>query len=182
MKKIAAILLLSIHLYSLGGSLILHQYLSYCTNKLFDEQAAKGLYNTKDLEEVEVPVNLPGIKNWDKYENISGQIRFGENAYNYVQMRVTQHTLFLKCIPNYKSTRLNAQNIIHAQPSDKVPVPQKEHVPFINMVHMHILAATFVNPVFEAPVTRVIPHNTTYFQPKTDCHIMMPKQPPRLVC
>jgi hypothetical protein len=182
LKKIVAILLLSVHLYSLSGSLIVHQYLSYCAEKLFNEQAAKGLYNTKDLEEVAVPVNLPGIKDWVNYENISGQIRFGENAYNYVQMKVTQHVLFLKCVPNYKATRLIEQNVLDAQPTKNSPVSQKEHVPYVGIMHMHILAANFVNPVFDPPVTRVNAHYTTYHQPEADCHIMMPKQPPRPVC
>jgi hypothetical protein len=182
LKKITAILLLSIHLYNLGGYVALHQYLSYCSEKLFNQQAAKGLYNSKDLEEVQVPVNLPGIHDWAKYENISGQIRFGDNAYNYVQMRVTSHVLFLKCIPNYKATQLNTQNILHAAPIKDIPVPQKEHVPYANVLLMDALDVNFVHTAFEPSVTTVTPVNFAYFQQETDHYIILPKQPPKSVC
>lgn len=179
MKKIAAILLLFLHLYSLVGDTALHQYLTYCADKFFNEQASKGLYNTHDLEEVKVPVNLPGIRDWVKYENISGQIRFGNNAYNYVQMRVTRHALFLKCIPNYRATILNAHNILHAEPIKDIPVPQKEHVPPVKVIQMDFLDITALNVVLESPLTTITPFNTAYFQPETSCYIVMPKQPPR---
>jgi hypothetical protein len=182
LRRIIAILLLSIHLYNLGGYITLHQYLSYCSEKLFNQQAAKGLYNSKDLEEVQVPVNLPGIRDWVKYENISGQIRFGDNAYNYVQMRVTSYVLFLKCIPNYKATRLNTQNILHATPIKDIPVSQKEHVPYAGILLLNALDVNFVNAVFEPPVTMVAPANFAYYQQETDHYIILPKQPPKFVC
>jgi hypothetical protein len=179
LKKFAAILLLSVHLYSLGGYLILHSYLSYCADRFYDKQAAKGFYNVHDLEEVEVPVNLPGISDWSQYENISGQINFGDKAYNYVQMRVTRHVLYLKCIPNYKSTKLNAQNIIHTQSTKDVPVTQKDHVPYAGIVELDsFVAFDTENIAFEAPSVTLPPLNAFYFFPKTDSHIMLPEQPP----
>lgn len=183
LKKLAAILLLSIHLYSLGGYLILHQYMSYRADKFYEEQAAKGLYNTSDLEDVEVPVNMPGITDWKGYENISGQIRFGDCSYNYVQMKVTRHTLYLKCVPNYKSTLLNTHNIIHAGSVKDIPVPHKDHVPFISVQHVDLLSSfIFENASFEPPVIMLAPAATRYFEPKTWYHIVTPKQPPRAIC
>jgi len=183
LKKLSAILLLSIHLYSLGGYLILHQYLSFRADKFYEAQAAKGLYNTRDLVDVEIPVNMPGITNWTRYENITGQIRFGNQAYNYVKMKITQHTLFLKCVPNYRSTRLNTHNVIHAQSTKDVPVKQKDHVPFVSMQLVDVLSSfVFLNTTFEPPVTLITPANTLYFQPETWHHVTMPKQPPRFNC
>lgn len=183
LKKIVAILLLIVHTYGLGGSLILHQYLSWQMEKFYNEQAAKGLYDVHDLKEVAIPVNLPGIHDWKSYENIHGQIQFGDKAYNYVQMRVTSHNLYLKCIPTYNETRFNADNVLHAAPVKGVPVPQKEHVPLVNIVFSDVMIAQSFEAIsFEAFETRLASPIAFHTIFEMDRHIKMPKQPPKAIC
>jgi hypothetical protein len=183
LKKIAAILLLSIHLFDLGGYLLVHQYLIYRSDRFFNEQTAKNLYNKLDLVDVKIPISLPGIRSWKSYEPISGQIRFHNNAYNYIQMRVTRDTLFLKCVPNYRATKLNAQNIIHADPINDVPVPKKEHVPNTSGLFMDMFCFTAINNIMLiAPVIALPKLNFFSLHPIVDRHIDIPKQPPKYIC
>ena len=183
MKKIVAILLLIVHAYGLGGSLVLHQFLSWKMERFYNEQAAKGLYDVHDLKEIAIPVNLPGITDWKNYENIRGQVQFGEQAYNYVQMRVTSHKLYLKCIPTYSETRLNASNILHAAPVKDTPVPQKEHVPYVNITFSDVLISqSFESIDFGAFEIKLASPDVCHFMFETDRHIKMPKQPPKAIC
>ena len=136
MKKLIAITLLTIHLFNIGGQLAFHQYLVYQSDKLFDEEINKNHYNTNDLTEVRIPVNMPGISDWSGYENLSGQVKFANASYNYVKLKMTRNAIYLMCVPNYETTHLNSDNIIYAGQIKDIPVPKKEHVPFgkINLI------------------------------------------------
>jgi len=129
-KKLIAALMLIFYLFTLCGPLALHQYLSLKSDKFFTEQTAKGLYNVGELTEVKLPVDMPAITDWKNYENIKGCVQFDNVTYNYVKMKITRTTLYLMCVPDYKTTRMSAQNIIDAKQSKGVPVPKKQHVPF----------------------------------------------------
>lgn len=177
-------MLLSVHLFDLGGYLLMHQYLNYRSARFFNEQASKNLYNRHELVEVKIPVSLPGIRDWKSYERISGQIRFKNNSYNYVQMRMTGDTLFLKCVPNYEATTLNAENVIHADPIKDAPVPKKDQVPSSGAIFMGMFCFSAINhhAMLIPPVISLPKLTGFYPQPIIDRHIDIPKQPPRHLC
>jgi len=133
MKKLIAIALLLIHLFNIGGQLAFHQYLVYQSDKLFNEEINKNHYNTEDLTEVVIPVNMPGIRDWSGYERLNGQVKFANSSYNYVRMKLTHNGIHLMCVPNYETTHLFDQNIIYAGQIKDIPVPKKDHVPFGKM-------------------------------------------------
>lgn len=182
LKKFIALMLLGFHLLNIGGQLALHQFMVYKSNKYFAEQTAKGFYNVKDLTEVVIPVNMPGITDWKNYENIHGQIRFGNNSYNYQKMRVTSRAIYLMCIPNYETTQLADKNIINAKDVKENPVPQKEHVPFGKIIMQDNLNFTFVHFEFGCPVKytqQIVVHPVQRLIP---AHQDIPEQPPKAVC
>ncbi len=175
-------MLLSFHLLNIGGQLALHQFMVYKSNKYFAEQTAKGFYNVKDLTEVVIPVDMPGIREWQHYENIHGQIQFGNNSYNYQKMRVTSHAIYLMCTPNYETTRLADKNIINAKDVKENPVPQKEHVPFGKITMQDNLNFTFVHFEFSCPIKytqQIVAHPVQQLIP---AHQDIPEQPPKAVC
>ena len=130
LKKLIAISLLFIHLFNIGGQLLLHQYFVYKSDKLFNEQINKNRYNVDDLTEIKIPVNMPQINDWKNFENLTGQVQFAYSSYNYVKIRVTRTAIFLMCIPNYETTHFSNHNIIYARQIPDIPVSKKEHVPF----------------------------------------------------
>ncbi|MFI5137416.1 MAG: hypothetical protein ACHQIM_06285 [Sphingobacteriales bacterium] len=182
MKKITAIFLLFILLFDICGYMALRQYMVYRADRFFNQQTAKNLYNKDDLVEVQIPVNLPGMHDWSGYEHISGQIRFQDMSYNYVQMKITSHILYLKCVPDYETTQLTAQNIINATPIKNMPVPKKDHVPFVRAQFLNTLNFTFNQTIIKAPVIDIIPQTADYNQPLINRCIDIPKQPPRPFC
>jgi len=182
LKKTIALILLNIYLLNIGGQLALHQYLVYKSNKFFNEQVQKGLYNITDLTEVTIPVNLPAIHDWRSFENISGHITFGRTTYNYVKMRVTKNALHLMCIPNYETTRFADSNILDAKGIKDIPVPQKEHVPFGKMVLQDNISLSFVQFEFNCPITP-LPENVVQSAPfSISSHQEIPELPPKVSC
>ena len=182
MKKLTATFLLFIYLFSIGGQLALHQYFAVLSDRFFSEQTDKGLYNVHDLTEVILPVNMPGITDWKGYENISGQIQFENNSYNYVKMKITRTALYLMCIPDYQTTRLANQNIIDAKQAKSVPVPKKDHVPYTKTTLSDKFSCAFTQFAFCPFYTtrQVVPVQRV--QRPIFHHLSIPDQPPRLSC
>ena len=129
MRKLAAIVLLSVHLFNLAGYYALYQYFTYKSDKVMNEHIAKNQYNVNDLVEVKIPVSLPYVTSWKNYEDVSGQVQFKNNCYNYVKLKLTADTMYVKCIPNYEKTRLISANVINAKQIGDVPVNKHENVP-----------------------------------------------------
>jgi len=130
LKKLIAISLLAIHLFTIGGQLIFYQYQVYKSDKFYNEQISKNHYNINDLTEISIPVNMPDVTDWKYYQNLSGRVQFQNSSYNYVKIRMTRKAIYLMCVPNYQTTHLSDQNIIYAGQIKDIPVPKKDHVPF----------------------------------------------------
>lgn len=123
--------------------MVLFQYFIYQSNKFNEEQISKNLYKASDLVEIKIPVNLPKITNWNSYERISGTIQLQENWYNYVKLRMTRDTLFVMCVPNYKTTRLINANIIYAREVSEAPLnAKKQAIPLKNIAMFKYIPLT----------------------------------------
>jgi len=182
LKKIIALILLNIYLLNICGQLIVHQYLVYKSDKFFKEQISKGLYNVNDLTEVTIPVDLPSIRDWRTFENISGHISFGNATYNYVKMRMTRKALYLMCIPNYETTRFADSNVLVAKGIKDIPVSPKEHVPFGKIALQDNLTFSFAQFEFCCPVKYLPQVMVRHGQSPISHHLDIPEQPPKASC
>jgi hypothetical protein len=158
-KKILAISLLLVHLYSLYGHTALYFYSVYRSDKLFNEQISMDKYSLDDLVSVKIPVKMPTVENWKDYVAIAGQVQFQDNSYNYVKLKMTRDTLYLLCIPNYKKTKLINQNIINAHNIADIPNAKKDHVPFGKQIFLNDYNLDAVKYSFTSPV-KVIDNTT----------------------
>ena len=161
---------------------MMHQYFSYLSDRYFEAQTDKGLYNVGDLFEVKLPVKLGQITEWKGYENITGQIQFENINYNYVKMKLTRTAIYLLCVPNYRTTHVAGQNVICAKGLKSDPVLPKNHVPPGKFVLFSQLSPQSLSFEFKSPeVLRIssIAHNVEqllYHSPA------MPDRPPRAIC
>jgi hypothetical protein len=184
LKKLIAYLLLCIVLFNTGGYLAIHEYLEHKTQSFFVDQTAKGFYNTHDLTEITIPVNMPQIHDWANYESVSGQIQFQNTNYNFVKIRLTRTAMHLICVPNYDTTKPTDKNILDAKGIKDIPVPQKEHVPFPkSVVFENNSYFTFTQFVFTCPVIKTIQKNTVHtVHPWVNYYHDIPEQPPKASC
>lgn len=171
-----------IHLFNLGGYMIVHQYLVYKSDQFYNEQAKKGLYNIFDVSEIKVPYHSAEIKDSKSFHEVSGSVRFKNASYNYVAVQKTRDTLHLLCVPNYETTILASHNVISIPNIKDIPVPKKEHVPFAGVLLPTGFIFTFHYAAIEPPVIGLIKNSTAYHYTLVSRHIDIPKQPPRLFC
>jgi hypothetical protein len=129
LKRIFAIVLLSIHLFYIGGYSLLFQYYIHKA----DEQMVKEIFDNKidttQLIQLKIPVNMPTIQDWADYEVVAGQIQLKDAYYNYVGLKMTRDTMYFVCLPNATKTRLVNANIITAKEIADVPLSKKGQEP-----------------------------------------------------
>ena len=178
MKRTIAISLLLLHLFSLYGNFVVHAYCVFQSDKFFEEQISKDKYKLDDLVEVKLPMKMPCIQDWKSFSPINGQVHLENGSYNYVKLKMTRDTIFLMCIPNYKTTTLCQQNIIDARGLRDVPFNKKDHVPFtktnnIGIFNYQVPQYTFCTPaaIFKKAVRRSVRGVIKYAVPG-------PSQPP----
>jgi hypothetical protein len=106
LKKIVAILFITIYLFNLIGYSILFDYFIHQTNEQIVEELDKGNYNESELMEIKVALNLPYYTSWNVYERYDGEIELNGIHYNFVKRKVFNDTLFLLCLPNHAKTKL----------------------------------------------------------------------------
>ncbi|HTE00612.1 MAG TPA: hypothetical protein VK668_15070 [Mucilaginibacter sp.] len=178
MKKLFAISMLLLHLFSLYGHMALYAYCVYQSNRLFDKQISQNNYKIDDLVEVKVPVNMPTIQNWKEYVYISGQVKFKENSYNYVKLKMTRDTVYLMCVPNYSKTKLSNQNIIDARKIADIPFNKKAHVPFGKVVSLSEYNYQLAQFWFLSPVVTLTQTSDYTNSSLANTSIASPGQPP----
>jgi hypothetical protein len=121
--------MLALLLFYQGGSALLFQYFINRSDAVIEDHIIKNMYKPSELVEIKIPVKMQAITNWEDYEPISGQVQLSGNCYNYVMLKVTRDTMFLKVIPNHEKTRLINANIIYAKQVSDAPVSKKSTIP-----------------------------------------------------
>lgn len=125
MKRLFAIVLLSVHLFNMGGYALFYQYFIHQA----DVQMVKEVYNDKINDsrfiELKIPVHMPTVTDWTDYEVVAGQVQLKDAYYNYVKLKMTRDTMYFICLPNTTKTRLIAANIITAKEVSDVPMSKK---------------------------------------------------------
>lgn len=129
MKRIFAIVLLGIHLFNIGGYVLLYRYYIHQSDVQMVKQIFDNKIDNTKLVEIKIPVNMPTIQDWNDYEVIEGQIQLKDAYYNYVRLKMTRDTMYFICIANETKTRLEHANIITAKEINDVPLTKKGEAP-----------------------------------------------------
>jgi hypothetical protein len=125
LKKFAAILLLSVHLFYLGGYTLVFQYFINRSDVQIVKQMYDNKFDSTKLLELKVPVHMPTIQDWTEYEHIEGQIQLNNAYYSYVRLKMTRDTMYLICLPNNVKANLVKANVIMAKNLNDVPLSKK---------------------------------------------------------
>jgi hypothetical protein len=123
--------MLAVLVFNMGGYMLLFQYFMTASDQFANEQISKGYYKPDELVEIKIPIRMPYVQEQRQYENISGQIQLKGNCYNYVALKITRDTMYVKCIPNYAKTKLVNDNVITAKDVSDTPLAKKNHTPLI---------------------------------------------------
>lgn len=96
-------------------------------------------YKESDLIIIKISVPLPYQANWTSYERFSGDVEFNGIKYKFVERKLANDTLYLKCIQNTKEMILQAAkndflsaSDLHKNTSEKVTINACDFKPMIN--------------------------------------------------
>jgi hypothetical protein len=182
LKRLAAIVLLSIHLFFTGGYVLVFQYL---INQA-DSKMVKQVYDSKiddhRLVLLKIPVNMPTITDWTDYETVAGQIQLKDAYYNYVKLKMTRDTMYLVCYANTAKTRLVKANIISAKEFSDVPMSKKTDAIAKKLITLSEYNLYAFNYQYSLTGNIVKP---SYFTPSSELnnpYISSPGKPPNTNC
>jgi len=113
LKKIAAILLISLLLFNWYGYRFVTNYLQKKADSQLEARLDVNDYVESELIEIRVPLNMPYQNNSSSFERHYGEINLDGKIYSYVKRKVEDGYLILKCIPNDLKQQIEkADNIL----------------------------------------------------------------------
>jgi len=181
LKKFFAIFMLAVLVFNMGGYTLLFEYFIKASDRLANEQISKGNYRHDELIEIKIPVRMPYVQEQRRYEDVSGQIQFKGNYYNYVALKMTRDTMYVKCIPNYAKTKLVNDNVITAKQISDTPLAKKNHLPVVKKTGLdndyNYSIALFDLTV---PTTTLQFHMAYKAQKPLSTFLSLPPQPPEI--
>lgn len=111
MRKVAAILLITVYLVNLAGGAMLFEYLIQKNDRLLTERIDEGDYDLSQLVEVKVPLRLHYYSSSLNYERYYGEAEVDGRYYSYVMRKVMNDTVYLLCLPNTVKAELKKAKI-----------------------------------------------------------------------
>ncbi len=143
MKKLAAILLSAILLFNWVGYRLLFGYMESTSTQYLSSQLDNRQYDESSLITIKIPVeNLPYYTNSPIFDRVKGSISIGGMTYEYVEKRIFNDSIEMRCIPNAQATHLtNARDAFfqmvadlqHTSSSGK-PAPAKPAISLKNIL------------------------------------------------
>lgn len=93
-------------LFNLFGYRLVIEYLQYKANVQLEASLDNNLYSESQLIELKVPIKIPYQTNWSAYQRYDGEIEIEGRSYKYVERKIENDTLYLKCISNDRKMHL----------------------------------------------------------------------------
>lgn len=108
MKKIAAIILLSLFLFNLVGYRWWFSYAQEKADIALTAMLDNHDYDDASLISIKVPLSMPYQVAQSGYERVDGEINIAGKIYKYVKRRVVNGELELLCLPDQNKMRLQS--------------------------------------------------------------------------
>ena len=105
LKKIAAISILLILLFSIAGYRLLFFQLEKNATTVLENKIDEGNYSPEQLVEIQIPLSMPYYSDKD-FEAVYGETEWNGQHYRYVKRKVSGNTLYLLCIPNHEKNKI----------------------------------------------------------------------------
>jgi hypothetical protein len=183
LKKLVAILLLSAHLFNLGGYALVFRYFIQRSDREIVKQMYDNKVNSAKLLEIKIPVHMPTIQDWPEYEHIEGQIQLKDGYYNYVRLKMTRDTMSFICLPNTVKDHLVKGNLIVAKDLNDVPMSKKGAEPMSKKVNLgYDNFYQVINCNYKPSAELITPVDYSLLSHLDKPYIESPGKPPNFSC
>jgi hypothetical protein len=106
LKKLATILLLLLLIFNFVGYRLLFSVWQQKADTNIVAKIDKQDYSDADLLTLTVPLSMPYITDSKYFERTDGEITFGGKVYHYVERKIANGNLILKCLRDDEKTHL----------------------------------------------------------------------------
>ena len=128
-KIIATIFLATLAMNWLGYDLIV-AVIQNNANKVFNNKIESGDFNTQNLYEIKVDLDLPYATDWATFEKTRGTIVVDGVVYNFVERKYENGFMIYRCLPNHRGTELqNARDYFQSLVYDMEKQEKKDPAP-----------------------------------------------------
>lgn len=100
MRKLAAIFMLSVFTFNIGGYQLFYNYLANKSDVTLEKALDQKEYDEAELITIKQPTNLPYYTNSKEFQRIDGEVEMNGIKYKYVKCRIYNDSLEMLCIPN----------------------------------------------------------------------------------
>lgn len=111
MKRVAGIAILSLLLLHWAGYRWVDQLAQWQADSRMQDRIEAGQYNTDQLIELSVSLDLPYTTNWGKWETVAGEVTINGIAYRYVERKLEDGKMYVRCLPNLERQKLVAARL-----------------------------------------------------------------------
>ncbi|HVF81687.1 MAG TPA: hypothetical protein VM884_07125 [Flavisolibacter sp.] len=135
MKRLTAILFLSILVFNFYGYRLVLSYMQADNKVAIERQVDKKEYNDNELISFKTTLNLPYYTSSAEYERAYGSVSIDGKEYEYVKRRVYNDTLELLCLPNNVETKIKTtgNDIAKASADGRAAAPLKKSASALKM-------------------------------------------------
>lgn len=106
MKKIVSITFAVLLLFNWIGYRFVFDYLQHHADVKLDYRIENKQYTSNELLVLEVPIQLPYSPHQTTFEKVSGEILLNGVLYKYVERKIEDGKVILKCIPNQQKQQV----------------------------------------------------------------------------
>lgn len=135
MKRLSAIVFLLVLVFNLYGYRVAVLYLEKKNEAAWEQKLDKQDFKEAELLSIKTKLHLPYYTRTTDFERAYGTITVGNVVYEYVQKRVYQDTLELRCLPNATKTKLQQvkNELTKSTAGDEASVPVKKGMKTIKL-------------------------------------------------
>jgi hypothetical protein len=115
MRKIAAIVLLTIFTFNILGYQLVYNYFSQQSDTALELALDQDKYNDDQLISIKQPTNLPYYTNSKAFNRIDGEVEIDGTTYKYVKVRIYNDSLEMLCIPHVEKMKIQQSKQAYAK-------------------------------------------------------------------
>jgi hypothetical protein len=106
LRKLAIIAILGILLFNAAGYRLLVEWLQHRADHAVQARIDNRSYDPASLVELSVDLSLPYTTNWTGWEAVEGDIVINGVHYRYVERRLADGRMYVRCLPHAEMQQL----------------------------------------------------------------------------
>ncbi len=126
MKKVISISLLLVLSFNIGGYYLIFWVLQKTASIELIQQLDSNQYLEEETIELKIPLSLPYPLQQNGYERINGEFEYQQQRFKLVKQKLEHDTLFVVCIQDKKSEKLNSQMDSFTKTTQDLPISGKQ--------------------------------------------------------